>query len=166
MPASLHALFLSRLKAIGRAPDASPQAGSNLPVAASAAQLATAALLIEVSRADHRITDSERSGIEAHLRDKFRFSEVELQTLLSTADAKVEASTSLHEFTHLINQHLDRPSRAEIVTALWRIAFADGHIDKHEEFLVRKIADLLHVPHRAFIQGKLLVTGKKETVKP
>ena len=35
--------------------------------------------------------------------------------------------------------------------AIWKIAFIDGVVDMHEEYLVRKIADLLHVPHTAFI---------------
>jgi len=40
---------------------------------------------------------------------------------------------------------------------LWQVAFADGHLDPYEEALVRKIADLIYVPHRDFIQSKLRV---------
>ena len=35
------------------------------------------------------------------------------------------------------------------------IAFADGHLDKFEEHVVRKIADLIHISHNDFIQSKL-----------
>jgi uncharacterized tellurite resistance protein B-like protein len=46
--------------------------------------------------------------------------------------------------------------RARIVGMLWKVSSADGHIDAHEEHLVRKVADLLYVPHARFIQAKLV----------
>jgi uncharacterized tellurite resistance protein B-like protein len=37
---------------------------------------------------------------------------------------------------------------------LWQLAYADQTIDKFEEHLIRKLAELLHVPHKHFIQAK------------
>jgi len=37
---------------------------------------------------------------------------------------------------------------------LWQIAYADACLDRYEEALVRKIAELIHVPHREFMQAK------------
>ncbi len=37
---------------------------------------------------------------------------------------------------------------------LWRIAYANEALHRHEEYLVRKVADLLYVPHSAFIATK------------
>jgi len=41
-----------------------------------------------------------------------------------------------------------------VVEMLWRVAFADGRIDRYEEALVRKIAELIYVPHRDFIRAR------------
>ena len=38
---------------------------------------------------------------------------------------------------------------------LWAVAFADENADKHEEYLVRKIANLIGVSHKEFIEAKL-----------
>jgi uncharacterized tellurite resistance protein B-like protein len=35
------------------------------------------------------------------------------------------------------------------------VAFADGHLDKHEEGIIRRVADLLHILHSDFIRCKL-----------
>ena len=44
---------------------------------------------------------------------------------------------------------------------LWRVAYADGCLDPYEEALVRKIADLIYVPHRDFIRTKHRVRDGK-----
>ena len=38
------------------------------------------------------------------------------------------------------------------VELLWGIAFADGDLDRYEEHLVRKFANLIHVPHLKFMK--------------
>jgi len=34
------------------------------------------------------------------------------------------------------------------------------HLDKHEEYVVRKIADLIYVEHKDFIEAKIRVKKK------
>ena len=43
----------------------------------------------------------------------------------------------------------------EVLNSVWAIAFADGEMDKHEEHLIRRIADLLYLNHKDFINAKL-----------
>jgi uncharacterized tellurite resistance protein B-like protein len=45
--------------------------------------------------------------------------------------------------------------RIEIVHRLWEVTFLDGEVHAREEHLVRKVADLLYVPHSQFIRGKV-----------
>jgi len=35
-----------------------------------------------------------------------------------------------------------------------KMAYADHELDKYEEHLLRRLAELLHVPHKDFIQTK------------
>ena len=53
-----------------------------------------------------------------------------------------------------INKHYSREQKTELLEQLWRVAFADGKLDKYEEHLVRKLAELLHVPHTRFVATK------------
>lgn len=120
-----------------------------------ALQLATAALLVEVSRADHEIKDGERRVISEAVRRTFNLSEHDTDLLIHLAEEEAQTATSTHQFTHLIDKHFPIEQKVHIVELLWRVAFADADKDKHEEHLIRRIADLLHVPHREFIDAKI-----------
>ena len=71
------------------------------------------------------------------------------------AESHADDATCLHPLTRLITSQCSLDEREEIVRLLWEVSFSDGHVDKHEEHLVRKVADLLYVPHNRFIKAKL-----------
>ena len=122
-------------------------------------QLATAALLYEMLRADHEEHPDERAALEAGLLQTFSLSAEETRQLVELAEREAAGSVSLYEVTTLINQRFSPEEKVQVVEMLWQVAFADGHLDRYEEALVRKIAELIYVPHRAFIQAKHRVEG-------
>ena len=126
------------------------------PSSAKPIQLATAALLIEVSRADFTIDESERSGVAALLKSQFELSAQELDTLLDFAQQEAEQATSLYQFTRLINDGYSPEQKSQLILNLWQVALADEFLDKHEDHLIRKVADLIHVSHSEFIRTKLM----------
>ena len=117
-------------------------------------QLATAALLFEMQRVDHDEHPEERAALETALKKTFSLSEAETRELAELAEREARESVSLHQFTSLINNSFQLNEKIHIVEMLWRVAYADARLDRYEEALVRKIADLLYVPHRDFIQAK------------
>ncbi|VAW73221.1 hypothetical protein MNBD_GAMMA14-754 [hydrothermal vent metagenome] len=116
--------------------------------------LATAALLFEMQRADFEEQEEERNVLERVLRDTFALSKEETRELSRLAQRESEDSVSLHQFTRLINQQFSPEEKVRVVEMLWQVAFADGRIDRYEEALLRKIAGLIYVPHREFIQAR------------
>lgn len=118
-------------------------------------ELAAAVLMVEISMADSNLQQKERSVIEKALKGHFSLSEEHAQSLIELAEKQVDHSTSLYDFTSYLNDALSNEERARIVEVLWQVAFADAVLDKYEEYYVRKIADLLYVPHREFIKAKL-----------
>ena len=75
--------------------------------------------------------------------------------LVRLADAEVEGSNSLFEFTHLVDRSFTPEQKKHIVRLLWEVAYSDNRLKDREEYLIRKIAKLLHVHHRDFINEKL-----------
>ena len=122
---------------------------------ARAIQLATAALLMEVASADYTISKSERDTIRSIVEEKYAVSSDEALEIAHRAEEDTRHVTSLYPFTRMLNAQCDLQERVEIVSMLWRVTAADGVIDAHEEHLVRKIADLLYVPHSQFIRARL-----------
>ena len=118
-------------------------------------EFATAALLIEVSRSDSDKAEEEQTSILAILKSLFDFTDEELTGLVAIAEDAIEDEQDLYQFTHLMNAHYDYAGRRQLVTQLWRVAYADGRVDKFEEHIIRRIAGLLHVDNRDFIQAKI-----------
>jgi len=154
--------MISRLKQIfDDAVSQLEQAGDEA-VQEHAERRAAAALLIEMSRADHEVSAAERALIARALEEVFALPEQEVRELLDAAEADADDATSLYEFTSVLNQRLDHERKVHVVDQLWRVAYADGELEKHEAHLVRKVADLLHLRHREYIGGKLRAQGGDE----
>jgi len=117
-------------------------------------RLATAALLVEVMRADYAVGDEENNAVKQSMKAFFGLSEQEAKALIELAEQEAEDAACHYEFTSLINKGFDATSKVKIIEMLWQVVYADAHVDKYEEAMVRKIADLIHVPHSAFIAAK------------
>ena len=118
---------------------------------------ACAALLIETALADKVFNTEEIDSMKKTLREVYEIDEKDLDELISESEKKVSESTSLYEYTRLINDLCDYQDKLKLIQNLWAIAFADKHLDKYEEYLIRKISDLLYVSHSDCIQQKLNV---------
>ena len=44
--------------------------------------------------------------------------------------------------------------KRDLLAMMWRVAMADNEISRYEEHVIRKVADLLYVPHGDFIAAK------------
>ena len=117
-------------------------------------QLATAALLIEVMVIDGDLDDQEMQAIAATLSNMLHLSKEQIDQLIELSREEVADATSLYQFTKEINEHFDIDKKLSLMTAMWRVAFADGHLDKHEENIIRRVADLLHIRHSEYIRCK------------
>lgn len=119
-----------------------------------ALRLATAALLIETSRADFDVNDSERETVVDAVKRIFSLSDQETAELILLAEKEADDATSLYQFTSLIDRHFSVEQKRHMLEMMWRIAFADEQKDKHEEHLVRKVTDLLHLTEVDFARTR------------
>ena len=118
-------------------------------------QYATAALLIEVAKSDFDQDEMERGLIFAMLTDTFELRESQLNELVSLADKATQDAHDIYQFTQLVNDAYSYEDKTQLITNLWRVAFADGRIDRYEDHFIRKVCGLLHVAHTDFIKAKL-----------
>ena len=106
-------------------------------------QMATAVLLIEMARADFDQAENENEVIKQLLKDHFDLNNQGTNNLFEEAENIADDSVSLHEFTRTLHETLEPEAKEEIIEMLWRLAMSDEDLDKHEDYLVRKVADLL-----------------------
>jgi uncharacterized tellurite resistance protein B-like protein len=117
-------------------------------------QLALASLLVEMARADFDETNDEHSLIIDLLASHYDLSSAEALELLNKARAANDKAVCLFDFTRSLHKSLDAEQKQDVIRLLWQVANADDKLDKYEDFLVRKVADLLYVPHSDVVRLK------------
>ncbi len=119
------------------------------------AHQAAAVLMFEVAWADHDIDDGEMQSMLDLLRQLFNLILNEVNELIDTAEKLHDASVGLHQFTALLNDQLSAQEKYEVIAALWTLANVDDRITALEEHTIRRVSELLYVPHRDFIRARI-----------
>ena len=119
-----------------------------------ALQVATAVLLVEVTRADFIVDAAEKLKLRELLERQFDLSEQELEALLEEAEIDADRMVSIQHVTRLLNEHYDHAMKLRVVEMMWQLVYADGVKDHYEEHLIRQVADLLYLSHGEFIQAR------------
>lgn len=117
--------------------------------------LAVAALLVEVLRADYDVAPGERQQVIESVAGLLGLDADASRELVAEAERQIDRAHDLYQFTSQINRAYDEPAKIRLLEALWRVARADETVHKYEEHLIRRVADLLHVRHSDFIAAKL-----------
>ena len=118
-------------------------------------ELATATLVAEVARLDGGMDAAEREAVLDAVKARFALTAEEAASLVALAEAESREATDYYQFTSLIRESYSQEERQEIVEMMWRAAYADQRLSAHEQHVIRKVADLLYVPHAAYIAAKL-----------
>ena len=135
------------LQQIGESLLSAGSADDNDPVAREhALRIATAALMVDVARADHDFDDAELDVMLRLMQTRFGLSEDETRALATDAGDAAEQAVSVYDFTQQLHEQLADDDKAQVVSLLWQVAYADGNLDKYENSLVLKISDLMFVP--------------------
>ena len=119
-----------------------------------ALELACAALMFEVARADFAVEAIEQETVAALLKDQFKLTADEVSTITEAAVEQADAATCLFEFTRTLNELASAEQKRDLLAMMWRVAMADDALSRYEEHVIRKVADLLYVPHSDFIAAK------------
>ena len=120
-------------------------------------RVATCALFIEMSQIDGEFSEVEREHVISLLKNDHGLSDENAEALMEASHKELDGSIDLWQFTNLINQNYSREEKGQIIETVWQIAYKDGKLDQHEDYLVHKLAKLLRLTHKELIDAKLRV---------
>ena len=120
-------------------------------------QVATCALLLEVANSDEEFSESERENIVRILEEDFRLSDEYAQEIIERAERERKERIDLWGFTRLINENYSIEEKIKIIEMVWKVIYADGKLDKYEDYLAHKLSKLLKLEHKQLIDAKLKV---------
>jgi len=120
-------------------------------------RLATAAVLLEIAYADGEFTPAEDGDVVGFLKRVFELGEEDARDLLAQADELRNQTIDHFALTNYIRTNSSLAERIEIVKTMWRIVYSDRKLTDYENYLVRKLADLLGLEHHVMIEAKVSV---------
>ncbi len=126
-------------------------------------QVATAALFIEIAKADGDFSDDESKRIIELMKNDYELDDECVNELFALSKQKVKDSISIYEFSSIINESFTQHEKLGLIKNLWRIIYEDGKLDSHEDRLIKIIGSTMNIEHKDIIAAKLFV--KKEMVK-
>ena len=123
-------------------------------------RIAACALFVEMAAIDGSFSESERESIISILRNDYALSDEHATALMEAADEELKRSIDLWQFTNLINQNYSKDEKIQIIETVWKVVYADGRLDKYEDYLMHKLAKLLRLSNEDLIDAKLKVLGR------
>ncbi len=148
--------MLNKLRALLSEPDVVKEERSEDRI-----QIATCVVLLEVANADNEFSDDERNHVVATLREHFGLSADEATELIEVATEARKESLDLWQFTNALNESLTQGEKMRLLEEVWRVVFADGILDGHEDHLTRQVAKLLNLHHSEFIAAKVTIRAER-----
>ena len=118
-------------------------------------QLATAAVLLEIAHADGEFSPSEDGDIIGFLSNAFALTPETTQELVKEADELRNKTIDHFALTNYIRKNTPLAERINMVKAMWRIVYSDRKLTDYENYLVRKLSDLLGLERHVMIEAKV-----------
>lgn len=116
--------------------------------------MSVAVLLVEMARADFDESEAECAAMIGLLAEFFQLEKDSAAGLLVEAGVVVDEAVSLHDYTRAIHTNMNAAEKHDVIAMLWRVALADDRVDKYEDYLIKKLADLMYVSHSDVIRIK------------
>ncbi|MBN2298221.1 MAG: TerB family tellurite resistance protein [Deltaproteobacteria bacterium] len=120
-------------------------------------RVASCALLLEIATIDGEFSDEEKELIVSIVKDEYSLDEEDALALVEDAHKEIEQSIDLWQFTNLINKNYSLEEKIRIIEMIWMVIYADGRLEKHEDYLVHNLAGLLRLDHKHLIDAKIKI---------
>ena len=114
-----------------------------------------AILLIETASYDSEFADEERNTIVNMLSRAHDLSTEQVEELMTRAAKRREGVADVYQFTRDLAADMDMAARKNLMADIWRVIFADGQVDEHEEHFARLMQKMLRLDHPTWIAAKL-----------
>ena len=118
------------------------------PLSAQDAEVAIAALLVRIARADDHYGEVEQHRIDQVLARRRGLDAAEAAERRAAAEMIEAEAPDTVRFTRTIKDRIELADRHDVLAAMWEVAYADGERSADEETLVRLVAGLLGVNDR------------------
>lgn len=118
---------------------------ADTPLSADDAELAVAALLVRIARADRHYGAPEKAQIDRFLACRRDLSPADAADRRAAAEMIEAEAPDTVRFTRAIKERISLEDRIMVIGGMWQVALVDGTRTPEEDALIRLAAGLLGV---------------------
>ena len=137
-----------------------PAATDDTPEGVDPVQVAACALLLEIAYADGEFSEPERAHLEEILARHFGLDAESGARLLAIAHEERGRAVDHYRFTSVLLRNYDIGQKMVLAEVMWGLVIADGEVADHEQYLARKISNLLDLPPAYLSSAKAAAAEK------
>jgi len=108
-------------------------------------RVAAAALLFHVMDADGDRAADEHARLEEALKSDHGVGQEDLEAVMAAGEEAERSAIDLYAFTSVLNRHLEKAARLELVQRMWEVVYADGEVHEIEDNVMWRVAELLGI---------------------
>ena len=102
-------------------------------------------LALELAKADDNFDAQEQVRLRNDLAHHFDLDESEVEALIKAAEVHQSQLVETYSLTRTLRETLDEEQRVVVIETLWRLAYADAHLDGQELAFMRTIPAALGI---------------------
>jgi len=154
--------FVDSIRSLLR-PTPSNEAAQNSPAdAPNPVHVAACALLLDIAYADGEFAPAERAHLESVLARQFGLDVAAGQRVIELAETERKRAIDYYQFTSVLQREYDLGQKMVLAEIMWGLVLADGTIADREQYLTRKIANLLDLEPGYLSQAKSVAAQRRQ----
>ena len=120
-------------------------------------ELACCNLLLAVAEADEIIEDNELDAIQAILSDFLDISSEKANQIMDQSLQQRKRDTGLFNVGKILNEKFDLDMKLDLLHCIYEVGYADGSLHHLEDFIIKRIANILHIEHSDLVNARIEV---------
>ncbi len=108
-------------------------------------RLAACALLLELAHADDEFSEEEVNHLTNAIRRQYELDQEQATRLIELAERERNQAVDLYQFTSLIRESYSLGQKMVLLEIMWGVVYADGELSDDEQYLLRKMCNLLQL---------------------
>jgi uncharacterized tellurite resistance protein B-like protein len=144
-------------------PSSTARAPTGNPSRADPVHVAACALLLDIAWSDGEFSAPEREHLERVLERHFSLPPDAGKALIALCEEERAKAVDHFQFTRVLRENYDIGQKMVLAEIMWGLVLADGQVAEHENYLTRKIANLLELEPGYLSTAKSTAQRKLET---
>ena len=117
--------------------------------------LASTCLLLSIANADDNIDNTEIAIIDEIIQDFFDIDKNNIKDIINESLESLKKSTDYFSFWKKLNENFSSSDKIDFISCIFEVAYSDGEYHYLEEYMIKKIANMLHVENKDLVNVKM-----------